>query len=199
MNTTPQTSTDTPVRSRIWIGVWAALSVAAVVTVVGVIARSRHKGPPPPDGDPVEVAKYVATADFLNLDFDEQRAYLFNLRKSTTALRDARAAGRLDDAQYRDAKAGAWIGGKLEHLRDYLKQPNDKAKLKYIDDMLVRQREKKAEAAPDDQPTLSNSPEVKRIVRSWSKRREADWEKFHKVSHERKAVMPPAPTSRPHQ
>jgi hypothetical protein len=198
MNTTPQPATDTPARSWTWIGIWAGLSALAVIAVVVMIARTHHKGPPSPDGDPVEVAKYVSTADFLNLDFDQQRAYLFNLRKSAATLRDARASGRLNEAQYRDAKAGAWIGGKLEHLRDYLKQPNDQAKLKYIDDMLARQKAKKASSAPDDEPTVSNSPEVKRIVRSWSKRREADWEHFHKVSHERKAVMPPAPTSRPH-
>ena len=188
MTTPTQTAMPRAEGPRTWAYVWGAVSVVAVIAVVLVLVRSRQSKPPTPTDDPVAVTKYVATPAFLKLGFDEQRAYLLNLRKATAALRTARETGHLDDAQYRLGRAGGWIGGKLEHLHDYLKQPNDKAKREYIDTMLAHRKEKKA-ASADDDVALVNSPEVKRIVRSWSKRRETDWEEFHKVTHERKAKL----------
>jgi hypothetical protein len=192
-----QQTTAEPSRRR-WLTFWACASVVAVVAVVLVLVRGHVGKRPAPTDDPAVVAKYLATPDFVTLGFDEQRAYLMELRKNAEAVSAAHAGGKLNEEQVRTARAGAWMGGKLEHLREYLKQPSPQAKQDYVDKMLVHRKEKKAPAtsaaavpagavaaAPDDTAYFYSS-DVKRIVGSWSKRRRAEWEEFHKVTHERK-------------
>lgn len=183
--------------SRRWLYFWACASVVAVVAVVLVLTRGRVGKRPAPTDDPVVVAKYLSTPDFVTLGFDEQREYLMQLRKKTEAVSAAYAGGKLSEEQFRTARAGEWMGGKLEHLREYLKQPTPEAKRDYVDKMLAHRKEKKAAATaatvvasgvaatPDDTAYFYSS-EVKRVVGSWSKRRRTEWEEFHKVTHERK-------------
>jgi len=180
--------------SRRWLFAWGGASLIAVAAVVWVLARGHASGRPAPTDDPITISKYVGTPDFLTLGFDEQRAYLFTLRKSADAIAQGFAARKLDEPQYRMARAGAWMGGKLEHLRSYLKETTAQGKAQYVDKMLAHRQEKKAAAtaattnpSSDAEDTAYfHSPEVKKIVSSWSKRRRAEWDEFHKITHERK-------------
>jgi hypothetical protein len=180
--------------SRHWLFAWAGASLVAVAAVVWVLARGHQSVRPAPTDDPITISRYVGTPDFLMQGFDEQRAYLFTLRKSVDAIRQAFAARKLDEPQYRMARSGAWMGGKLEHLRAYLKETTPQGRHEYVDKMLAHRQEKKAAAttgpATDAEDTAYfYSPEVKKIVASWSKRRRAEWDEFHKVTHERKQQL----------
>jgi hypothetical protein len=191
-----QQATAEPSQRRRWLTFWACASGVAVLAVVLVLVRGHTGKRPLPTDDPAVVAKYLATPEFVTLGFDEQQRYLMELRKNAEAVSAAHAAGRLNDEQLRTARAGGWMGGKLEHLREYLKQPSPQAKQEYLDKMLAHRKEKKAAAttaaaptglaAVSDDTAYFYSSEVKRIVGSWSKRRRAEWEEFHKVTHERK-------------
>jgi hypothetical protein len=182
--------------SRRWLIAWGGASLVAVAAVLWVLARGGHQSVrPAPTDDPVTISKYVGTPDFLMQGFDEQRAYLFTLRKSVEPIQRAYAARKLDESQYRMARAGAWMGGKLEHLRAYLKETTPQGRNQYLDKMLSHRQEKKAAAtaaaatgpASDAEDTAYfYSAEVKKIVASWSKRRRAEWDEFHQVTHERK-------------
>jgi hypothetical protein len=195
----PTAPPASPKPSRRWVYVWGAASAVAVVLVVLALLKFAVSKPPDPAGDPLTVAKFVATPQFLKLTFDQQRNYMFSLRKEVDALRAARDAGKLDDRQYRYARAAAWTGGKLEHLNDYQKQKTDQAKREYVDKMLGRRKEKKSAAtsAPtaSEDGSFSDSVEVKQIVKSWSHRREIEWEEFQRVTRERKAALANPPTT----
>lgn len=190
--------------SRRWLIAWAGASLVAVAAVAWVLARGGHQSVrPAPTDDPITISKYIGTPDFLMQGFDEQRAYLFTLRKSVEPIQQAYAARKLDESQYRMARAGAWMGGKLEHLRAYLKETTPQGRNQYVDKMLAHRQEKNAVSASTrpaaavaaaaaggdttaEDPQYFYSSEVKRIVASWSKRRRAEWDEFHQVTHERK-------------
>src|SRR5512132_2088530 len=121
---TISTSKD-PSRRRMWVAVWTGATVVAVVVVGWLLWRWRSPSRPAPNADPVAVARFVASPDFLALGFDLQREYCYALRGNVQVVDTARAQSRLRDNQYAAAKAAAWIGGKLEHLNEFkdLKTP----------------------------------------------------------------------------
>jgi hypothetical protein len=183
--------------SRRSLVLWGGLSALAVIIVVAVIWRFALQRPAA-SGDPVKVAKYVASSRFLGLDFIEQRNYCKAMREAREALKSAREAERLSAAEYDAAKGAAWIGGKLEHLNDYLEQPTAKEKRAYIDKMLIRRQEKKTQAATipleiiDDsaaETKMKESKEVTRIVNTWSRRRKGEFEDFLKATSQRKSEL----------
>lgn len=186
---------SSPRSPRKWLWLWTAISVVAVLAVVWIVLRSRTQVPPAPTDDPTKVAKFVSTPKFLLLSFDQQRDYAYAMRKAVNDLEKARDSGALTSDQYEYARALAWMGGKLEHLKEYLDEPTPEAKKKYVDRMLVRRAQKNAanpisSADSEEARGFYESPVTRKIVATWSKRRRAQWEEFHTVTHERKAFVP---------
>lgn len=199
---TAQKPSVSPPRSpRRWLWFWSATSVVALAAVVWIILRSRTQVPPAPTDDPIKVAKFASTPKFLLLSFDQQRDYAYAMRKAVSDLEKARDTGALNSDQYENARVLAWMGGKLEHLKEYLDEPTPEARKKYVDKMLVRRAQKNASnpissADSEEARGFYESPVTRKIVATWSKRRRAQWEEFHTVTHERKAFVP-SPASKP--
>lgn len=188
---------SSPRSHRMWRWFWVAASLSGVVAAVWIVQRSRAQTPPAPNEEPLKVAKFVSTPKFLLLSFDEQRDYAYAMRKAIKEIEAARDSGALTADQYEFARVLAWMGGKLEHLKEYLKEPTPEAKKKYVDKMLVNRAKKNTDAPVSAADSIeargfSDSPITKKVVSTWSKKRRMQWEEFHKVTHERKAFAPTA-------
>jgi hypothetical protein len=189
-------------RRRTWLALWGIGAIAAAVVVGWLLWRWRSPSRPAANADPVAVARFVASPDFVALGFEQQREYCYALRGNSQVVEAAKTQGRLKDNEYAAAKAAAWIGGKLEHLKEFGDLKTAEARRQYIDKLLARRKQKKQEHAAatlatdpaddkavPDESSMYDSGEVRRIVGTWSRRRRAEWEDFRKAVHERKVQL----------
>src|SRR5687767_11080529 len=79
--------------------VWAAGAVVTLAAAIVIAWALLGSGNPPPDGDPVEIAKFVATKTFNHLPEAQKRPYMARLREQQTQVEQAHADGRLRDKE----------------------------------------------------------------------------------------------------
>ena len=128
-------------RTALWGAALAVVVLAGGAAAWWMMSPSR----PDPKGDPVTVAKFVATEDFEELPEEQKRDYMAALRRNPQPLEDARAMGHLTEREYKIAKLNVWLERKLDRMDDYFDRPPGKARELYLDG-LVRRKQAKAKA-----------------------------------------------------
>src|SRR5262245_28219973 len=103
----------------VWIGAGIALFVVACVAAWKLRPFTR----PPASGDPVTLAKFVASSDFDRLTEPQKRPYRAALRSKSKELASALQGGRLSREQYDEAYLNGWLSRQIDHMGDFFTLP----------------------------------------------------------------------------
>ena len=171
--------------------VWAVGTVVTLAAAVVIAWALLRPGNPSPDGDPVEIAKFVATKTFNHLPEAQKRQYMARLRGSQAEVEQAHADGRLRDREWQAAAFNISLERDQDKMDDYYQEPPGKARERFLDELIDRKLEKKRKAKPGksaavktntqrlaDEAADDDSEWMEQRKDDWTEEEEARWKEF---------------------
>ncbi len=170
-----------------------AVAIAAVVTAVFITAcwgvwQVTRPTPPPPDADPVTLARFLATGRYESLLEAQKRPYMKAARRQQAAIADARRDGRLTEDQYTAARVNAYLERKLDHMSEYFALPAAQRNVallrEYAHKPLAAKGAASKPAAPDAAQKSDESDQDELVaarVASWPAEQQAKWEEYRQA------------------
>jgi len=163
---------------------FAAIPALVVAALLGW--RMMPKPAPPPNGDPVQIAKFINTSQFESLSEYDKKQYMRTLRKKLPDVEKAANEGKLSRSEYAYAVENAWMIRQLEHMEAYYQLPEGPERQKYLDSLVEKGSKSTGNAVPTIKNEGMREEIAKRWLASWPEDRRKQWEEFRRVSHEKK-------------
>jgi len=126
----------------------------------------------------VVLGKFVGSARFEQLPFEQQRQFYKVLDDRDQELDQAFRDRRLTESDYRAGLEAAWLGKHLNRVEKYFALPPGQGRTDYIDKLLAKRDRKKAK--PQDSTDIDadeNAAELK--VEKWPSATRTQWDVFH--------------------
>ena len=162
-------------RRLISAGSVGALALAAAITAAVVLGGG---GTPRLNDNAVVLAKFLASARFEQLPFEQQRQFYKVLDDRDEELDQAWRDRRLTESQYRAGLEAAWLGKHLNRVEKYFALPPGQGRVEYIDKLLDKRDRKNAKPAnPSDIDADETAAELK--VEKWPSATRTQWDVFH--------------------
>jgi hypothetical protein len=155
----------------------------AIIVGGGGVAIWLLQRPPAPTGEPVKVAKYIASPQFQTLADSDKRPYMDALREGKEEIAEAYARKQITAPEYENALLNAWIARTLKHVDEFAKLRDGKPRQQMLD-RIITKGEKKRTATTRPTPSIIYSQDpyelasVKTMVAAWPAERQAQWNEF---------------------
>ena len=146
----------------------------------------------------VVLAKFVGSARFDKLPFEQQRQFYKVLDDRDQELDQAFRDRRLTESQYRAGLEAAWLGKHLNRVEKYFALPPGQGRTDYVNKLLAKRDRKNAKAADAaDIDADETAAELK--VEKWPSATRSQWELFHTAYRKQRKAREDAqqPQTRP--
>jgi hypothetical protein len=178
-------------KKKVTIGIACLVVAICAMSVYGYFNWFRKPKylEPPLNTSAIEVVKFVASPTFDALEFDRQLTWMEAVGDKKKEFEELYKAGKINEEQYKDARAIAWLGKRFRHVKTYDSIKSELQKKAYLnklidDDIIDKQKEEEEKKAGNALPKKDNK-KVKLLVNKFPEERRRDYDGFERALKER--------------
>lgn len=158
---------------------------AAAVLLLLMGGWAMWQSPPAPEGDPVDLAKFVATSRYEALPEEDKRPYMKLIRSGMDEIAAAARDGRLTQQEYEAAYLNAKLERRIDDMKDYFSHPAaTRQKVLAAEYRKKASSSKPATAGGDEPPQPDDETEddyFEKRVEQWPPEEQEKWEEFRRA------------------
>src|SRR5215212_5337837 len=117
----------------------AVLGALLLIALAWVAWAMWPESLPPPNGDPIILAKFAATPTFARLPREKQDPYIDHMMANVPTLLEAYRSGQITPTEGRKAFDNAFGSRATRHVEEYFTLKTPQARLEYIDNLIAQQ------------------------------------------------------------